>query len=567
MKLFSYIIAFNAILIGAVSAQKNPLLIPDTIQGKTFKLNLQKGEHTFFKGVKTSTYGVNGNILGPTLIFKKGDSISLIVNNKLADSTTIHWHGLHVSPENDGGPHTVIAPGTAWNPKFKVRDHAATYWYHPHLHSKTNEHVSKGLAGLIIVKDDAEKALNLPRTYGIDDIPLVLQTKDFDDNKEILVHTNSDDIAMVNATIDAEYDMPAQIVRLRLLNGSSQRAFNIGFTNNIKFFQIASDGGLLDKPVELTRLLLAPGERAEILIDLKDYENKTVELKSYSSELPNGIYGATNPGMSTMMTMSGYSPNPLNGADYTLLSINVKSAVTGAIDKIPTDLVKNTIWNESDVDVTRSLTFTPQSMGRDQLNGKFLINNSSFDMNTINYKIPFDNTEIWEIRNQSGISHPFHIHDVQFYILTRNGVKPAENERYRKDVVLIRPNETIRFITKFETFANSKVPYMYHCHLLTHEDDGMMGQFVVEKSPLYVDSSPTDDFTVYPNPVNDILNFSTDDNIQSTTIYDANGHRLSVDLTGLKKIDLSELNNGIYLIEIRTNKSVYFKHIVVAELD
>ena len=219
MKLFSYIIAFNAILIGAVSAQKNPLLIPDTIQGKTFKLNLQKGEHTFFKGVKTSTYGVNGNILGPTLVFKKGDSISLIVNNKLADSTTIHWHGLHVSPENDGGPHTVIAPGTDWNPKFKVRDHAATYWYHPHLHSKTNEHVSKGLAGLIIVKDDAEKALNLPRTYGIDDIPLVLQTKDFDDNKEILVHTNSDDIAMVNATIDAEYDMPAQIVRLRLLNG------------------------------------------------------------------------------------------------------------------------------------------------------------------------------------------------------------------------------------------------------------------------------------------------------------------------------------------------------------
>ncbi|MGB0430973.1 MAG: multicopper oxidase domain-containing protein, partial [Bacteroidia bacterium] len=84
MKLISYFIAFNAILISTVSAQKNPLLIPDTIQGKTFKLNLQKGEHTFFKGIKTSTYGVNGDILGPTLIFKKGDSISLIVNNKLA---------------------------------------------------------------------------------------------------------------------------------------------------------------------------------------------------------------------------------------------------------------------------------------------------------------------------------------------------------------------------------------------------------------------------------------------------------------------------------------------------
>ena len=118
-------------------------------------------------------------------------------------------------------------------------------------------------------------------------------------------------------------------------------------------------------------------------------------------------------------------------------------------------------------------------MGMNQLNGDFLINNRSFDLNHIDYTIPLNNVEIWSIRNNSGIAHPFHIHDVQFFLIDRNGTAVTGAEKGRKDVVLINPMETVRFVTKFEDFADSTVPYMFHCHMLTHEDGGMMGQFVV----------------------------------------------------------------------------------------
>ncbi|HHG84686.1 MAG TPA: bilirubin oxidase, partial [Bacteroidetes bacterium] len=302
---------------------QNALLIPDTLSGTSINLTLQTGSHQFYSGQNTATYGANGNILGPTLLLNQGDFVSFSVNNQLADTTTIHWHGLHVSSENDGGPHTIIAPNTTWSPSFTILDKAATYWYHPHLHSKTNEHVSKGIAGQIWVRDSAEASLNLPRTYGVDDFPLVLQTKDFDSNNEIVVHSNSDNVPMVNATLDPFLQVPAQVIRYRILNGSSQRTFNLGLSNGQSFSQIASDGGLLSLPFNTNRLRLAPGERAEILINFSGMNGQSIFLKSFASELPNGIYGATYPGMGQGMVMNGYNPNPLNGSDFDLLKFDV----------------------------------------------------------------------------------------------------------------------------------------------------------------------------------------------------------------------------------------------------
>ena len=132
------IIAIVNILFG-----QNAIIVPDALTGNVFNLTLQNGSYSFYDGFETTTMGANGNILGPTLIMNKGDDVDIYVNNQLADTTTIHWHGMHVSAENDGGPHTTIAPGTTWNPQFTVLDKAGTYWYHPHLHQKTNLHVSK----------------------------------------------------------------------------------------------------------------------------------------------------------------------------------------------------------------------------------------------------------------------------------------------------------------------------------------------------------------------------------------------------------------------------------------
>ncbi len=412
------------ILIGMMLKAQNPVLIPGTLSGTEFTLNLQNATFQFYEGINTTTMGANGSVLGPTLIMQKGDFVDITVNNDLADTTTIHWHGMHVSAENDGGPHTTIDPGGSWNPSFTVMDKAATYWYHPHLHQMTNKHVSLGIAGFIIVKDDEEALLDLPRTYGVDDFPLAIQTKDFDDQKQIVVPSNSDDVVMVNATIDPYLDLPAQIVRLRLLNGSSMRVFNIGLSDNRTFYMIASDGGLLSEALPLTRLQMGPGERAEILLDLGDMQGQTIKIMSYASEFQNGIYGATYPGMNQSMILDGYNPNPLNGNDYDIISLNVIAPTDNPVTSIPGSLVTITPWEESASNITRDLTFSPETMGLGQLNGNFLINNTSFDMDVINYSIPLNNIEIWSISNNSAIAHPFHIHDVQFYMLDRDGTPP-----------------------------------------------------------------------------------------------------------------------------------------------
>ncbi len=501
------IITFLMLGITSILFSQNKLLIPDTLSGTNINLNLRYGSFEFYPGVQTSTMGANGDILGPTLIFKKNQFVDIKVKNELNDTTTIHWHGMHVSAENDGGPHTTIAPSATWNPSFTVLDKAGTYWYHPHLHEKTNLHVSKGIAGFIIVRDEEEAALTLPRTYGVDDFPLAIQTKTFDANKEIVVPSNADSVVMVNATIDAELEVPAQVVRFRLLNGSSQRVFNVGLNSGKKFYQIASDGGLVSKPIELTRLQLSPGERAEILINFStSAPGETLYLMSYASEFQNGIYGATYPGMNSMQTLNNYNPNPINGTNFNLMQFKVVSETVNPIKSIPTDLVDVTPLLESNSDVTRNLTLNPVQRGPNMLNGEFLINNVSFDMDVINYTIPLNNTEIWSITNQTPIAHPFHIHDVQFYILDRNGVAPEPSEQGRKDVVIIKAQETVRFITKFEDFADDSVPYMYHCHMLTHEDGGMMGQFaVVTTTDVKDDLAVPEKFELhqnYPNPFN-----------------------------------------------------------------
>jgi bilirubin oxidase len=553
------------LMTSAVLAQ-NQLLIPPSLSGTNINLTLQNGTHQFLSGTPTNTMGANGNILGPTLILNKGDLVNFSVNNQLGENTTIHWHGLHVAPENDGGPHTVIADNTTWQPTFEIMDRAATYWYHPHLHHKTDEHVTKGIAGLIIVKDSDEAALALPRTYGVDDFPLVIQTKDFDANNQVMVHSNSDDIAMVNATIDGILSTPAQVVRCRVLNGSSQRIFNLGLSGNQTFYQIASDGGLLAAPITLTRLKLAPGERAEILIDFSNMNGQTVQLKSYASELPNGNYGATNPGMGQGMTLTGYNPNPLNGANFDLMTFNIGTSTANPITSIPTTLVTVNPIPQATVTNTRTITFTSSSMGMNALNGDFLFNNQTFDMGVVNQTVILGSTEIWTLTNQSPIAHPFHIHDVQFNILDRGGVAPAANEQGWKDVVLVNPMETVRFIAKFEDFANDTIPYMYHCHMLVHEDGGMMGQFIVTDTSTVNTATiiTAEQVAIFPNPTNGMvtININGVDNFK-VNVYGIDGKLLMETMN--KEVDLTTFPQGFYVFKIIANQQVVTKQVVKVE--
>jgi blue copper oxidase len=471
-------------LVSATAVAQQPLHVPDTLSASEIELVLREGTTEFFSGVHTRTMGVNGNVFGPTLLLNRYEDVSIRVVNQLSDTTTLHWHGLHVAPANDGGPHNTIAPGAIWNPRFTVLDWASTYWYHPHPHHKTNEHVSLGISGLIIVRDSTEASLQLPRRYGIDDFPLVVQSRDFDVNRQIVVHTAYDSTLMVNATINPYLDVPAQTVRFRLLNGSSERTYRFGMSDTRTFHQIGSDGGLLPAPVPMTRLMLSPGERAEILVDFSGQNGRSVYLMNFGSEIQSGIYGAAQPGMGPGQTIPGYTSNPLNGRDRSVLQFRIGEPTATPIASIPAVLVPHTPWQASSADTTRTLTFMSSVMGPRAIEGPFMINDVHFDPDVINERIPFENVEIWELRNMTPIAHPFHIHDVQFYILSINGTAPPPGLAGRKDVVLVPAgNGVVRFITKFETYHDDVRPYMYHCHLLTHEDHGMMGQFVVS-SPL-----------------------------------------------------------------------------------
>ncbi len=544
----------------AFSQTYNNLWIPDTLAGPTFNLAIKDTfKQIVSTGQQTITGGINGNFWGPTLIFNKGDEVHLNVKNNLNDSTTIHWHGMHLPAVMDGGPHQVIPPGTTWQPYWTVTNNAATYWYHPHLHEMTEEHITKGIGGLIIVRDNIESALALPRKYGVDDIPLALTDRDINNSNQFVTVPYGDSM-LVNGTLRPQYNIPAQVVRFRVLNGAIERSYNLGFSDNRTFYIITSDGGLLNAPVGVTRYVLHAGERVEILVDCSGQQGTSVDLKAFNSTLSNFVAGGES-------FVGGPFANYLGHLDFRILHLNIGAQTANPITAIPSALTNNVLINEADADITRHLTIS-DSTGVPGILGPnaFIINHHLFNINYNDYHVPLNNTEIWEITSNSIFGHPFHIHDVEFNILTVNGAAPAAAQAGWKDVVFI-PGRTgntpsvVRFIAKFEDYADSLHPFMFHCHISLHEDEGMMGQFVVTGStPTGVNEVQAKDFTLYPNPANNRLYFNFAD--ASTTAYYVkiiNAVGKTVYMLPRPQLqsglDISDLAPGMYMLQFTDEKT------------
>lgn len=558
MKTLQSIIFFLSFTALKINAQ-NQLYVPPLLTGTTFNLDILDSTTQFWPGINTITYGINHSILGPTLLLNKGDIVTMNVSNKLTgtgNATTMHWHGLHVPPKEDGGPHQVIYQGSTWSPSFKVMNDAGTFWYHPHGHNKTDRHVSKGLAGIIIVKDTQEATLNLPRTYGVDDLPLVIQTKEFDVLHQIAIATFLDTLAMVNATVNPYINAPAQVVRLRLLNGASQRSFMLGFSNNMNFSLIGNDGGLLDAPQTINRLLIANGERYEILVNLSTLLNDTIYLKCFGTELPKGIYGADTVGDAADNQITDYYNNSLNGTDFNLLQIRIVAPTANPITTISNTLTNlnplipdaNTTYRNFVIDTIGGMGITPNFAL-----GPFAFNQTLFNMDTVNLHIPINNKEVWSIYNKTMIAHPVHIHDIQFYVLDINGMPPPAYEKGQKDVVLVMPGDSVRIITQFTDFADDSVPYMYHCHILHHEDDGMMGSFLVQYPLAINDIQRNSNFVIYPNPViNELIINGKENAIQHIKIFNVMGQTVFEKKPDKQQlsINISHFKTGTYFMQL-----------------
>jgi len=527
------------------SAQYNLLKIPDTLSGTTFNLTARDTFCQILDGNQTITGSLNGDWWGPTMFWNKGDVVHINVDNQLADTTTIHWHGFHLPALMDGGPHQPIPPYTTWSPYWKIDNNAGLYWYHPHLHMMAQEQVTMGLGGLIIVRDSVESSLNLPRTYSVDDIPLVLTDRKFDALNQF-VEASYGDSMLTNGVTRAEYGIPAQVVRFRVLDAAIERSYNIGFSDNRTFYVITTDGGLVDAPVPVTRFLISAGERVEILVNCTGQSGSTVDLKAFNTEIAGNV-----PGGETFTT--GPLVNALGHTDFNILHLNIGAATAAPVTTIPAVLTTNTFYDESSADITRTVTISDSAIGPG--GPTFLINHKFFELDDIDYHVPLDNTEIWEIKSTSGFGHPFHIHDIQFYILSINGVVPPAHQRGWKDVVFVPAFNTVRFITKFTDYSDELKPYMFHCHIATHEDIGMMGQFVVGNSPSGIlNREQNAHMKLFPNPTRGLITFSMDNNIRivHATVINMRGQVVrEFDMnTEQATLDVSVLGNGLYFLRL-----------------
>ncbi|PQJ10484.1 bilirubin oxidase [Flavipsychrobacter stenotrophus] len=544
------LIAALVVLCGHIAvAQYNPLIIPDTISGTTFNLALRDTFKQFLPGNQTITGGINGNFWGPTLIFRQGDTVHMNVQSYMNDSTTLHWHGMHLPAVMDGGPHQIIPPGTLWQPYWLVKNQAATYWYHPHLHTMSEQQMTMGLGGFIIVRDAAEAALALPRTYGIDDIPLALTSRSFDaTNALVYVNRHYGDTCVVNGTLHPQTTLPKQYVRLRLLNAEMERAYNLVFSDNRTFYIIANDGGLLDAPVSATRIKLSVGERAEIMVNLgSDALGSSVELMAYNAGQEFG-FGGGEP------NTTGPFGSLLNNRNFNVLHIVVGATTASPITSVPTALVTNTYPTAADATVTRTLLVTDGTPGPG--GAPFQFDHVLFDFNTINKTVVLGTTEKWTVINNNVFGHAFHIHDVEFKIVSRSSHPVGAYESGWKDTYYLQVNDTVSFVAKFDDYADAIHPFMYHCHFAPHEDGGMMQQFVVvDHTGVNNTEKPAGDYSVYPNPASMRLYFNFSDpamQVYYVTITNSVGRTLCMlprpQLNG--GIDISNYAPGVYFVQL-----------------
>ncbi|MFE3444143.1 multicopper oxidase family protein [Nocardia sp. NPDC059180] len=437
-----------------------PLPIPPLTTGQVgadgvrrFELTARTGTTEMLPGKATPTWGYNGSVLGPALRARRGERVAFTITNNLPEATTVHWHGMRVPARCDGGPHQTIEAGGTWSPEWTVDQPAATLWYHPHPHGSTEKHVYRGLSGFFLIDDEHADGLDLPRRYGVDDIPLVIQDRRFAadgrlDETDSSTYGLLGDTIITNGISDAHLSVRTERVRLRILNGSSSRLFNLARSDDRPFDLIATDGGFLEKPLSLSRMQLSPGERAEIVLELR--AGQTLTLRSLPIEPRAGLSDPAEFGFDdtfdilTLRAAPQLTPSPaLPGALATITPLGAAAT-------------------------TRSFELQ-----------WYMINGQRMDMNRIDLTVQAGATEVWEVRNADNWPHNFHIHDVRFQVIGIDGLPPPQALSGWKDTVYTEPGRTYTLAMRFSGHTDPTYPYMYHCHLLHHEDQGMMGQFLV----------------------------------------------------------------------------------------
>lgn len=401
-------------------------------------------------------------ILGPTIRVNREVNASINFQNNLSEKSNIHWHGLNIPANMDGNPEDVVNPGSSFNYQFKINQRAGLSWYHPHPHGATARQAFQGLAGLFIINDAEETALNLPS--GTYEIPLVIQDKRLSSSGitynpsmgEVMSGFMGETI-LVNGEGSPFAEVTTRFYRLRMLNGSNARIYNLALSNNADLIIIGNDGGLLKNPSTVKNILLAPGERLDVLVNFA------------------GLTVGTEVFLESKVFNNGGDAQGKQG--FKILKFKISQTVSDSFI-VPASLSSVNTISPSSSSKTRNFIINPMQMsGGMNMTGMHRINEKTYDKNRIDETVAASTTEIWVFDNSKGDEpHPMHLHGVHFQVWERSGGrgKLISSESGWKDTVLVMPGEIVKIIIPFSTLTGV---FVFHCHNLEHEDDGMMLQY------------------------------------------------------------------------------------------
>jgi spore coat protein A len=479
---------------------RSKLRIPRVITDADIEIPMRKASVQILPGPKTKMWTYDGSFPGPTLRRPAGESTNVTFSHQLpakVGELTVHLHGGHNRSDDDGRPggltashpqslycdisprlsptesgnDVLIEPGGSRTYNYALAEdgspeRAAFQWYHDHRLDNTAQNIWNGLAGMWIIDDAVDAALPLPT--GDRDIPLMITDRSFDKHNQLTdpfrgggakppVDGNTGKCVLVNGTHLPNHPVAATRHRLRILNASHFRAYEVGLSGGLKLTQIATDAGLMPKPITRSTILLGPGERAEVIVDFAKARGKRVRLvSSKRRDAPDRLGSKTYNGSLMEFRVSGKKATD-------------ETSIPATLRPLPSWVSTAPSQPSHSWAVTVSGGFVPT----------WLINGRAYDPSYSDVDVELDSTVTWELHNRTSVAHLLHLHHTDWYLLSRNGKPPPAWERCLKDTFFMDPGEKLLVAGHFSDYTG---PFVIHCHMLDHEDHGLMSQFNVVPS-------------------------------------------------------------------------------------
>jgi FtsP/CotA-like multicopper oxidase with cupredoxin domain len=434
-----------------LTAFSRPLVIPRTLTGSNITLTAAATDVQILPGAKTRMWTYNGTFPGPTIRRPTGQPTTVTLINKLPPSAgeiSLHNHGNHSTSESDGQPDAFLAATGGGTVTYRYtgteaggNERGAFQWYHDHRMDVTGRNVWMGLAGMYIIDDPAEPK-TLPK--GEFDVPLMLTDRSFSSTNQLTYKFNAAGVTgnriLVNGVPQPYFKVGDRRYRLRILNASNSRSYDLALSNGQAFTQIGTESGLLPAPVKRTRILIGPAERVEVVVDFGKRLGQNIVLQNRAA----------------------------TGSLSQLMQFRVTRDLTDS------SVIPSKLRPLPPLDATSAVTRTFE-FGRARFSGLWTINGQGFDPERIDASPKLGTTETWVLKNDSSANHLIHIHGVDQQLVSRNGVPPAPYERL-KETWLLRVGETVEVKLKF---TDNLGKFVFHCHILEHEDASMMAQVEV----------------------------------------------------------------------------------------